>query len=960
MIRRRLAVCTCVLALALLVPKPAYALLGLGSATPNQGTTAGGTVVEIVALDSLLGTITGLEFGGVPATNVQLVDLFTIRATAPAHAAGLVDIKLRITINILGIPIDQILTLTNGYTYVVPHTLTSISPVSGPTAGGTVVTVLGASFRSGMRVRFGPNFGTNVIVNSTSVLTVRTPPGPSGPVDVVLLNPDNETATLVGGFTYVGPVPVNPTITSVTPNNGPQSGGTPIVITGTGFQPGALVTFCGQAVPVSALTATTINITTVPCPPGPVTITVTNPDGGTATATSIFTSNATSVPTVTAIAPSSGSPGGGTPVVVSGTQFQPGATVVIGCGPATGVNVVNANSIQAVTPACPAGSTGDVRVTNPDGGTATLPGGFTFGTSAPTLSSITPATGPATGGTPVTISGTNFANGATVTIGGVAATAVVLSTTTTLTAVTPAHAAGVVNVVINNPDGGTATLAGGFTYTGGGGGTPGDTDGDGLPDACEIKFGLNPNSGVSPDGANDDPDGDGRTNLQECTDGTHPRGFHKRYLAEGATGTFWDTSFALLNHSTAPAITLLEYRTLTGDTPSDYLIVPADSRRTVNPENNAALSAASFATVVESDVPLTIERSMKWNASHYGSHSETAQASLSTTWYIAEGATPPPLSMFYLILNPQDAPAHVRVTYYQPPPTAPIVKDYTFPLRSRGNIWVDAEGPEFEAGLFSAKFESDQPIMVERVMYGDAPGQIWAAGTAATALADLSPTWFFAEGAASTFFDTFFLVQNPNAAGVTVRATYLLDDGTVFQKDYPVAGNSRYSIGANTTDPRLPGHAFSTKLETLGGEGVLAERAMWWPVGGPWIEGHASAGVTSTGVEFIVAGGEQGGTDDAHTYVLVANHSNVAGNLRLRAIADDDTVIERFFTINASSRFNVDVPALFPEMNNKKFGLVIESIGTSPVQITAEVSVYLSADGVFWSAGSNAQATRVR
>jgi hypothetical protein len=47
-------------------------------------------------------------------------------------------------------------------------------------------------------------------------------------------------------------------------------------------------------------------------------------------------------------------------------------------------------------------------------------------------------------------------------------------------------------------------------------------------------------------------------------------------------------------------------------------------------------------------------------------------------------------------------------------------------------------------------------------------------------------------------------------------------------------------------------------------------------------------------------------------------------------------------------------------MIGKKFGVVVESLGTVPAQITAEVSVYLSADGVTWSAGSNAPATRLR
>jgi len=83
---------------------------------------------------------------------------------------------------------------------------------------------------------------------------------------------------------------------------------------------------------------------------------------------------------------------------------------------------------------------------------------------APTLSRITPNTGPAAGGTPVTITGTNFVNGATVTIGGNQATSVVVVNSTTITAQTPAHNVGPVNVEIANPDEQRGVLANGFTY----------------------------------------------------------------------------------------------------------------------------------------------------------------------------------------------------------------------------------------------------------------------------------------------------------------------------------------------------------------------------------------------------------------------------------------------------------------------------------------------------------------
>jgi IPT/TIG domain len=83
---------------------------------------------------------------------------------------------------------------------------------------------------------------------------------------------------------------------------------------------------------------------------------------------------------------------------------------------------------------------------------------------APILTTVSPTSGPTTGGTSVTLTGQNFASGATVTFGGTAATSVVVVSTTQMTAKTPPRAKGSVNVVVTNSDGQSATLATGFTY----------------------------------------------------------------------------------------------------------------------------------------------------------------------------------------------------------------------------------------------------------------------------------------------------------------------------------------------------------------------------------------------------------------------------------------------------------------------------------------------------------------
>jgi hypothetical protein len=76
------------------------------------------------------------------------------------------------------------------------------------------------------------------------------------------------------------------------------------------------------------------------------------------------------------VVPASGTPAGGAPITVSGTDFAAGATVTVGGQPATGVNVPTSTTITATTPALSPGTANDLVVTNTDGTTGALVKGF--------------------------------------------------------------------------------------------------------------------------------------------------------------------------------------------------------------------------------------------------------------------------------------------------------------------------------------------------------------------------------------------------------------------------------------------------------------------------------------------------------------------------------------------------------------------------------------------------------
>ena len=103
-----------------------------------------------------------------------------------------------------------------------------------------------------------------------------------------------------------------------------------------------------------------------------------------------------------------------------------------------------------------------------------------------------------------------------------------------------------------------------------------------------------------------------------------------------------------------------------------------------------------------------------------------------------------------------------------------------------------------------------------------------------------------------------------------------------------------------------------------------------------------------------------GGASNTETYILIANTSTFAGQAKVTLLFEDGGTTERTFTLNPSSRFNVDVAYYFPSAIGRKFGAIVESLGTTPAQIVVERAMYSDANGVKWAAGTNALATKLQ
>jgi IPT/TIG domain-containing protein len=142
-----------------------------------------------------------VRFGAAAATNVSVASASRITATSPAQAAGSVSVTVTN-------PDGQSGTLASAFLYSStppPPGITSVTPASGSTVGGTLLTIAGANFAAGASVTLGGTAATAVSVVSASSLTATAPAHAAGAVNVVVTNPDGQSATLASGYAYVQP-----------------------------------------------------------------------------------------------------------------------------------------------------------------------------------------------------------------------------------------------------------------------------------------------------------------------------------------------------------------------------------------------------------------------------------------------------------------------------------------------------------------------------------------------------------------------------------------------------------------------------------------------------------------------------------------------------------------------------------------------------------------------------------
>jgi hypothetical protein len=158
--------------------------------------------------------------------------------------------------------------------------VSAVSPMSGPDAGATTVTITGSGFTGATEVDFGGASALSMTVDSPTQITATSPPG-RGTVDVTVVTRNGRsTLHAADRFTYVAPVL---RVTDVSPASGSGAGGTTVTITGSGFTDAAAVDFGGASATSMAVISDTQITATSPAGTGTVHVTVVTPGGRSAT-----------------------------------------------------------------------------------------------------------------------------------------------------------------------------------------------------------------------------------------------------------------------------------------------------------------------------------------------------------------------------------------------------------------------------------------------------------------------------------------------------------------------------------------------------------------------------------------------------------------------------------------------------------------------------------------------------
>jgi len=428
----------------------------LTAVSPAAGPAFGGTVVTISGAHLRSDCV--VAFGAAPAATT-FGNALLITAITPAYVDGPVTVHLTCG--------SESFDLANGFTYTTGDpSIGNVSPSFGNVSGSTSVKITGSNLTSACGVFFGDVAAHIIDAAGSTSLTAIAPPHAAGNVDITV-KCGQRSASRSGAFSFTTSAEPAATIATVAPQTGAI--GQTVTIGGLRFRSGDLITFGVTRATVLTTTNDTHTVTIPNEAPGIVAVTLTDPDGHVSTTGPIFTIVAPITPKITRATPATVVRGN--EIAIDGEGFRSGFEFALGGVRARTIAMSYTHAVVRV-PALDAG-TYELKIVDPLGNIVATGPSIIVAPTGVIVTDVSTSCGSTDGGEPITIRGSGFASGATVTIGGVAATNVVVMNSLTISAtIPPSTSAGNATIVVTNDTGERGSLTGAFRYT-----SPYDPDG---------------------------------------------------------------------------------------------------------------------------------------------------------------------------------------------------------------------------------------------------------------------------------------------------------------------------------------------------------------------------------------------------------------------------------------------------------------------------------------------------
>lgn len=294
-------------------------------------------------------------------------------------------------------------------------------------------------------------------------------------------------------------------------------------------------------------------------------------------------------------------------------------------------------------------------------------------------------------------------------------------------------------------------------------------------------------------------------------------------------------------------------------------------------------------------------------------------------WYLAEGTNAWGFSTYITIENPNDEKLTARITYMRP--SAPAGKGAvvrTVALAPTSQTTVDP-GWDVVNSDFSTVVEclEGKRIAVDRTMSWTGPGAECPGAHSSIGVSGPVSNWYLAEGSSNWGFETWVLVQNPNAAEATVNLTYMAEGKSPRVVSHKVAANSRASFSMMADAGKV-----DASIQVSADKPVIAERSMYFD---NRREGTESVGaMAAAGTCYLAEGTTAWGFT---TYVLVQNPNAGQANVTMTYMTTKGPVEAEPFAMTGRSRKTVRVNDVLKETD---FSVKV----ASDAPIIAERSMY--------------------